>query len=177
MDERIRVTAYDPEWPLAFAAERERLLGSLGDAALRIDHIGSTAVPGMAAKPVIDIQISLRDLDDEDSYLPAVESLGYEVTGSLKEDHRFALLRDGSGRRAVHLHLCRAGGEWESRHLVLRDYLRTHPVIAREYGSLKETLAEDHRDDRQGYLAAKAPHLDRLNEAAIAWYSSTVTRR
>lgn len=127
--------AYDPAWPAAFQRWRDRLAGELGDAALRVEHVGSTAVPGLAAKPTIDIQVSVALLEEETRYVPGVEATGL-VLRSRDDYHRF--FRPPADRaRDVHVHVCPAGSAWEREHLLLRDYLRTHEQASRAYAAAK----------------------------------------
>jgi GrpB-like predicted nucleotidyltransferase (UPF0157 family) len=115
----IIVVPYDLTWPKRFAAERERIIGSLGATARRADHIGSTSVPGLDAKPIIDIDLSVPDVEDESSYLAALGRAGYHLRVR-QPGHRMVRTADLS----VHVHVCADGSEWERRHLLFRDWLR-----------------------------------------------------
>jgi GrpB-like predicted nucleotidyltransferase (UPF0157 family) len=151
----IVVVSYDPSWQSRFADWRDRLAIALGDIAVAIEHVGSTAVPGLSAKPVIDIQVSVTDVDDEASYRSRIEST--RVTLRVRESgHR--LFRDdvAAGRpRRVHIHVCARGSAWERDHLLFRDYLRAHNERRDAYARLKEDLAARFRNDRVGYTEAK----------------------
>ncbi|MFN2464075.1 MAG: 2-amino-4-hydroxy-6-hydroxymethyldihydropteridine diphosphokinase [Candidatus Dormibacteria bacterium] len=146
---------YNPEWPEDFARERARLQERLGDTALRIDHVGSTAVPGLMAKAIIDIQVSVPDVADVDSYRVPLEDLGY----AFEPDPRFPTYPffryPGSGRRLVHLHVAQVGSAEEQEHLVFRDRLREDPVIASLYRDLKHELARRFFADRRSYSNSK----------------------
>ena len=123
----IEVVNYDPAWPGCYEQWRERLASALGTAGVRTEHVGSTAVPGLPAKPVIDIQISVADLRDEARYAPQLEAAGVQLR-SRDELHRY--FRPFPGRpREVHVHVCEAGSTWEREHLLFRDYLRAHPRV------------------------------------------------
>jgi GrpB-like predicted nucleotidyltransferase (UPF0157 family) len=149
----IEVVPYDEEWPKSFELWRRRLAAALGPAALRIEHVGSTAVPGLAAKPVVDLQVSVADIDDEMGYVPAIESTGVPLR-SRDDLHRY--FRPPTGQpRVVQIHVCEAGGTWEGDHIVFRDHLRAHPEVAASYGRLKLELAARWRDDRYAYTDAK----------------------
>ncbi|MGH2451770.1 MAG: GrpB family protein [Candidatus Limnocylindria bacterium] len=163
----VEVIAYQDSWPAAFDAWRGRLHPALGQAAVRIEHIGSTAVPGLPAKPVIDIQVSVRDIGDEAAYVPAITKLGVPLR-SREPGHRY--FRPGGDRpRSVQIHVCAAESEWERDHLLFRDYLRADPETRAAYARLKEELAERYRDDRLAYNEGKTGFiLDALSEAA-AW--------
>jgi GrpB-like predicted nucleotidyltransferase (UPF0157 family) len=165
--EPIELVPYDPAWALRFEEWRERLLAALPKAPRSLDHIGSTAVPGLAAKPVIDIQVGVEDLEDEASYAPAIESLGVQLR-SRDREHRY--FRPFAGMpREVHIHVCRAGTEWERRHLVFRDYLRANFEARRRYLEAKEAAAARWNDDRTAYTHAKGRVIRELEVEAQAF--------
>jgi len=168
---RIEVVDADPAWPSRFAALRDRLSHSLGDAALRIDHVGSTSVPGLDAKPIIDVQISVLDCADELAYAPAIITCGFELY-SRDEEHRFFSVAPPAPRTA-HVHVCSAGSSFEYDHLVFRDYLRSHPEACRAYASIKREAAAKWADDRLGYTYAKSDLILDLLEEAKAWALQT----
>ena len=156
----IDVVQYNPTWPAAFEEERRRLSRVLGPWAIRIDHHGSTAVPGLAAKPIIDIQISVVALDPLTPFIDALVPLGY-VHVAHPDDERCPFLhRPSEWPHTHHLHFVRTGSGEEWATLAFRDYLRSHPDAAAEYGSLKRELATRHRGDtfasREAYAAAKS---------------------
>lgn len=164
--EPVVVVEYDPGWPAAFRAERDRIAAALGGLAVEIQHMGSTAVPGLGAKPVIDIMLGLRSLDDVDACVAPMESLGYEYKGEygIPGRHYFRLVRDGRRTHQVHTVVC--DGDFWRRHLLFRDYLRAHPDEARRYYELKLELAERYRDDREGYTEAKSEFIEAAIERA-----------
>ena len=153
----VAVVPPDEGWLAVFASWRWRLAAALGTSAVRIDHVGSTAVPGLAAKPIVDIQVAVRDVEDEDSYVPAIESLGLRLR-SREPGHRYFRPPPGMSRD-VQVHVCQAGGQWERDHLLFRDYLRAHPDRAAAYGALKTDLAARYPEDRIGYNLAKGPFI------------------
>jgi GrpB-like predicted nucleotidyltransferase (UPF0157 family) len=163
----VEVVPYDPAWPDAFAAWRDRLAAALGPAARRIEHIGSTAVPGLAAKPVIDVQVAVPDVTDEKGFAPALEGLGLPLR-TREPGHRY--FRPPRGRpREVQVHVCDAGGRWERTHLLFRDYLRAHRGAREAYSALKRTLAAEFRHDRWAYNEAKTGFILDSLEAAERW--------
>lgn len=167
--EVIAVVPYDPSWPAQFEVWRSRLSAALGPSALRIDHVGSTAVPGLAAKPIIDIQVSLDDPEAEADYLSAVEGTGLQLRAR-EPGHRY--FRPPPDRpRDVHVHVCAAGSAWERDHLLFRDYLRAHPTVRNAYADLKRTLAERYPGDRLAYTDAKSAFILDTLEAAARWAS------
>jgi GrpB-like predicted nucleotidyltransferase (UPF0157 family) len=155
----IAVVPYDAAWPGMFAAERDRLTASLGEVAVRIDHVGSTAVAGLAAKPWIDIQVEVRRMLPRDAYRDPLLGLGY-VHHPDDDDHEFF------DRRPYHVHVCAAGGDWARRHLAFRDLLRRDPAARAAYQSEKLRLAAEH-DDVLAYTEAKTPIIRRLQDASI----------
>lgn len=165
------VMSYDLGWAVRFGSWRDRLAGALGPVAARIEHVGSTAVPGLAAKPVIDIQLSVRDVDDERAYLAPLESAGLMLR--LREaGHRF-LWPPRSEPREVHVHVCGSGSSWERDHLLFRDYLRVHPDVRDRYASVKRELMRRWASDRSAYGAAKTAFVLDALEQAGRWAQMT----
>ncbi|HEV2920340.1 MAG TPA: GrpB family protein, partial [Actinomycetota bacterium] len=146
----IEVVAYDPGWPGRFAELGRELRAGLGEVALRIDHIGSTAVPGLAAKPIIDIQVSVAAFEPLEAFRVPLERLGYVYRADNPERTK-RYFREPPGRRRTHVHVRRAGSFSEQWALLFRDYLRAHPAVAADYEAEKRTLAIRFRDDRHGY--------------------------
>ena len=141
----IAVVPYDAAWPGMYAAERDRLAAAMGDVAVRIDHIGSTAVPGLAAKPWIDIQVEVRRMRPADAYRGPLLALGYVHHPDDDDDHEFF------DRRPYHVHVCAAGGDAAARTAYQEEKLR---------------LAAEH-DDVVAYTEAKTPVIRRLQDASI----------
>jgi len=152
----IEVVDYEPEWPSKFESEASRLREGLGDLALRIDHVGSTSVPGLAAKPIVDIQVSVPDISDLDSYRVPLEKLGYEYAYDPDfVEYPFFGWPARTQPRTFNLHVCEAGTEWEQRHLRFRDLLRSDPTACAEYAALKRELALKHGNDVEAYVNDK----------------------
>src|SRR4051794_32270352 len=139
----------DPAWPRRFEAERDRIARALGDRALRIEHIGSTAVPGLAAKPIVDVLVEVAALD-EAGLTPPLNAAGYRLR--VREDGH---LMFRAPARDVHVHMWPAGSEEVSRHLAFRDRLRSSPEDRRAYEDLKRDLAARDWDDMNHYAEAK----------------------
>jgi GrpB-like predicted nucleotidyltransferase (UPF0157 family) len=166
-DIHVEVVACDPSWPARYERWRDRLDGALEDTALRIEHVGSTAVPGLPAKPTIDIQISVADLDDESRYVAQIEPAGVQLR-SRDALHRF--FRPFAGRpRDVHVHVCQAGSDWEREHLLFRDYLRSHADAGNAYARVKQEAARLWLDDRIAYTEAKTGVILDLLDSAETW--------
>lgn len=167
----IEVVAYDPRWPAAFQAEADRIRAALGEMALRIDHNGSTSVPGLAAKPVIDVQVSVAEMDPIDRYRQPLQSIGY--THMPHPDDAFCpfFYRPREWPHTHHVHVVRAGDAEERRALAFRDYLREHPDVARDYAQLKLNLAGRFSaatfGSRQAYADAKTEFIERVIAAAL----------
>jgi GrpB-like predicted nucleotidyltransferase (UPF0157 family) len=164
----IQLVAYDPSWPRRFEQERARIADALGPIARRIDHIGSTAVRGLAAKPVIDIDLSVDDPDLEEVYLPALQRAGY-ILRVRSPGHRMAR----SAELDVHVHVCPAGGEWERRHLLFRDWLRTDETDRTRYANAKQRLAARDWADMNEYAAAKTDVIQKITACAERWARAT----
>ncbi len=166
----IDIVDYSPEWPGSFRAVAEPLRIALGETALRIDHIGSTAIPGLAAKPIIDIQVSVASFEPFDPICRPLKRLGY-VWRADNPDRTKRYFREppGSPRTHVHVHV-REHGSWSERFaLLFRDYLRSRPDLADRYAAVKRDLAERYRDDRSGYTDAKNPFIWAVTAEASDW--------
>ncbi|HET9781900.1 MAG TPA: GrpB family protein [Candidatus Dormibacteraeota bacterium] len=165
--DRIELVAYDPEWPRRFEAWRQQLATALGATARRIDHFGSTSIPGMPAKPVIDIQIRVDDMAREELYVPQIEALGVQLR-SRDDDHRF--FRPFAGRpRDVHIHVCNLGSEWARKDLLFAAYLRHDAAARAEYLWGKQLAAERWADDRIAYTEAKTEVVKTIAVRAEQW--------
>lgn len=169
-NEPIEIVPYSPGWPIQFQTWRARLIDSIGTTAKRIEHIGSTSVPGLASKPNIDIQVSVADLELEDSYVPHCEATGLQLR-SRDAAHRYFRPSRGFARE-VHLHVCEVGGTWEREHLLFRDFLRMHPEARDAYAAMKLQAALEWEDDRIGYTEAKGEVILDLLEQAQSWAES-----
>ena len=160
------VVDYNPNWPAAFESLRSRIAMALGTLAQRIEHVGSTAVPGLAAKPVIDLDVLLRSTEDLPLAIRRLAELGYVHQGNLGIAEREAFAAP-PGQAAHHLYVCPPESAEFRRHLALRDYLRTHPAEARSYGELKRELAARYAEDRAAYIEAKRLFVEELVERAL----------
>lgn len=170
---RVRVVPFDPAWVPAFQAEEARIVESLAHLELSIHHIGSTAVPGLAAKPVIDLLLEVRDLDALDERRSRMEALGYEAMGEFGiPGRRFFRKDDGTGERTHHVHAFVAGTADVARHLAFRDYMRTHADAARAYGELKLRIAHEHPDDIEAHVRGKDTFVKEHEAKALAWWKT-----
>lgn len=167
----VELAEPDPEWPSRFDEIQGRLDRALGQNATRIDHIGSTAIPNIPAKPVIDVQVSVPDLEAEDAYRPQIEGIGWPMIAR-EPEHRFFRPPDDQPR-TVHIHVCQAGSAWERAHLLFRDYLRDHPDRARDYAAMKRQLAATVGHDRPAYSRSKDPFVASVLADAEVWARTT----
>ena len=165
---RIEVVDYDPAWPVLFSELGGALRAALGAVALRIDHIGSTAVAGLAAKPIIDVQISVAAFEPIETFKDPLERLGYVYRADNPERTK-RYFRETSGSRRTHIHVRRAGSFSEQFPLLLRDYLRCHGSAAAEFATVKRRLAERFAYDRVGYTDAKNPYVWEIIRRADEW--------
>lgn len=158
----------DPSWPARFEAEATRIREALGQVAVRVDHVGSTSVPGLAAKPIIDIQTAVSTMVPRDAYVEPLSSLGYRWTLDPWSDEHEYFSRDEGDARAFQIHVCQAEGTWEQRHLAFRDWLRTHPDDAAAYAELKRQLATQHPHDIVAYVDLKTDFIRSIEARALA---------
>ena len=150
---------YDPSWPSLFGEERARVEEAIGHWAEGIEHVGSTAVCGLSAKPVIDLMVGLKSINDADSCIDPLKNLGYSYWAEGAKPHHRLFVRFvdlAMSARTHNLHLVEVGGQYWEELLLFRDYLCKHPETAEEYAQLKHRLATEHRDDREAYTEAKA---------------------
>ena len=152
-EEPVIVVAYDPAWAAAYERERVQIAAALGEWARAIEHIGSTAVPGLRAKPVIDILVAVDRLDRVGDYAARLAPLGYMHRSHEDDDVRL-FFRKGTPR-SHHLHIVRWGGQEHRRHVLFRDVLRAQPDVAQEYAALKDALAARFRDQREVYVVTR----------------------
>ena len=164
----MSVIDYDPRWPAAAEAEAERLRSVLGDVLVRVHHIGSTAVPGLAAKPVIDLLLEVADLSELDALDEEMRSIGYRPSGEYGIPGRRYYPKGGDDR-THHAHAFVVGDRHIMEHLAFRDYLRTHPEARAEYSRVKREAASRHRNDPEGYVAHKRAFVARVVREACDW--------
>jgi GrpB-like predicted nucleotidyltransferase (UPF0157 family) len=155
MSEPVIILDYDPAWPEVFRFLRDRAAAALGGLAAAVEHVGSTAVPGLAAKPVIDMDVVVRSAGDVPAAIEGLARIGYVHQGDLGIPGReaFAAPPDTPSH---HLYLCTLDSPEYRRHLAFRDYLRAHPETARVYGRLKKAAARRFPNDRAAYTDAKS---------------------
>lgn len=160
---QVKLVEYSEDWPGQFGRAAAELAERFRVDDARIEHIGSTSVPGLCAKPVIDVLVGVRDLDRVREHVSALADLGYryrpETEAEIPERRYF--VRDADERLRVHVHGVTLGGRLWREHLAFRDALRTQPGLAADYARLKRELAATHANDKAAYTAAKAPFITR----------------
>ncbi len=173
MAQQIVVQNYDLTWPLKYETEKERILPLLGENAISMYHIGSTSVPGLAAKPVIDIMIVVRSLEKADAAAERFSVYGYEYLGEFGMSGR-RYLRKGGDERTHQIHIFRAD-DWHNigRHLAFRDYMRTHKKARDEYAEIKKKLAGLFPYDIAGYCQGKEEFVQKMEKTALSRYDGT----
>ena len=169
-DPAIRMVEHDPAWAEQAAAELERVAAALGEVAVRLEHVGSTAVPGLAAKPILDLQLAVAALEPRSRYAEPLGRLGYLFVPDPESPDFHLFAKPPERPRTHHLHVCAAGSHHEGRHLAVRDFLRAHHGDAARYGQLKRELARRHPQDRLAYIAGKERYLAELEARALAWF-------
>lgn len=161
MTDDVVLMPYDGQWPHLFAQEAARVRHLLGDLVTRVEHIGSTAVPGLDAKPIIDLLVGVRSLHEgEQQAVPPLEAIGYSYWRDNPNQERMFLVKGlpPNGPRTHHLHMVEpTSAEWER--VLFRDYLRAHPDEAQQYAQLKHQLAAQFPYDREAYTDGKASYI------------------
>jgi GrpB-like predicted nucleotidyltransferase (UPF0157 family) len=171
MSEPIYMVPHDPKWPSLFTLERSRVEAVLGSWAQAIEHVGSTAVPGLDAKPVIDLMVGVRGVRNADRCIRPLEGIGYSYWAENPNPDRALFVKfvdAGRTSRTHNLHLVEISGDLWNDRLIFRDYLRAHPETAKEYAWLKHDLASRFRDDREAYTEAKTGFVSTMVERAKA---------
>lgn len=165
----IQLAPHDPDWACAAAAEGAAITDALQGLAVTVHHIGSTSVPGLIAKPILDLLLEVGDLAALDARGGDLIALGYEALGAFGIPGRRYFRKDSAaGRRTHQLHAFATGSEGARRHLAFRDYLRAHPEIAGEYGALKERLVAQSRDPEH-YIDGKEGWVQATEAASLRW--------
>ncbi len=164
----IEVVPYNPQWKLEYEKEAAKLSDILKDEIVSIHHIGSTAIPGISAKPVIDIMIEVRDISKIDSYNSHMEVLDYIVRGEGGMAGRRFFMK-GLYNRTHHVHIFQTGNPELAKHLIFRDYMIEHSDEAKSYERLKQELAESFRLDSVGHVNGKDAFIKDIDKKAKIW--------
>lgn len=168
----VTVVPYSHLWETAYKEEKQKLINFMNDILVEIYHIGSTAVKGLPAKPIIDIMPVVTNIALVDKYNHEFEAIGYECMGEFGITGR-RYFRKGGDLRTHHIHVFEQSNQKDIiRHLAVRDFLRAHPDIASEYGKLKIKLATKFPEDIKGYCDGKDDYVKQLEKKALMWYQS-----
>jgi GrpB-like predicted nucleotidyltransferase (UPF0157 family) len=176
----VRVVVYRPEWVDKFLAEKARILETMGELLLGIEHVGSTSVPGLAAKPVVDMMPAFNSLQafDQSDGVERMQALGYlyrdEFEDVMPERRYFVLLGDNPEHpkdHRFHVHMVVQNSDFWVRHIAFRDYLRTHPNEAKRYGDLKQKIAPQFTDTYD-YADAKHQFVKQMEQKALVWWQN-----
>ena len=171
----VEVVPHNPAWRDVFEVEADLIANILGDNVAAIHHIGSTAIPNIYAKPIIDILVAVADMTRVDDRNLAMESLGYEAMGEFGiPGRRYFRKCNRFGTRTHHVHTFEVGSAQIDRHLAFRDYMRTHPDEARQYSELKQKLAERYPQDIEGYMDGKDGLIKDMDKKAAVWRKSSI---
>jgi GrpB-like predicted nucleotidyltransferase (UPF0157 family) len=172
-NDTVVIVDYDASWPILFEEEQARLTPAIASFAQSIEHIGSTAVPDLCAKPIIDLLVTVEPLRPAQRYAAALTAFGYVLRADTAQTERYAFgKRDAQGKRPVpgyNLHIVQHGGVEHQRPIAFRDYLRIHPDAMRAYGELKRRLAVAvaYEYDRDGYTQAKSAFVRSIEALAL----------
>lgn len=159
----VVVLPYDEQWKQDFLSIQAEIADALGQRAIGIEHVGSTSVQGLSAKPIIDIDVVIKNYTVLDDVISALEEIGYQHEGDLGIAGREAFRYDGKGHlREHHLYVCPEDSPELKRHLAFRDYLRTHPDAVREYSRIKEEGAKQYPYDIERYIENKSPFIEKI---------------
>jgi GrpB-like predicted nucleotidyltransferase (UPF0157 family) len=170
---KVEVVAHDHQWRDAFEAEAKHVAAALGENVVAIHHIGSTAIPNIYAKPVIDLLVEVRDIAELDGQSSAMESLGYEVMGEYGIPGRRYFRKDTrEGIRTHQIHAFESGSAEVERHLAFRDYMIAHLEDAQRYSELKRKLADQHPHSIDEYIDGKDTFIKEIDRRAAQWRTS-----
>lgn len=163
----VRLVPYDFHWKKEFKEERKILKKVLGDKAVDIQHVGSTSIPGMRAKPIIDISVGVKSMRGSENLIPLFEAVGYEYRPNFGgADIQLLFVRGEEKNRTHYIHVMKYKGSIWNNDLLFRDFLKTHKDWAEKYSLLKENLANKFANDRGKYTASKAEFIHKIIELA-----------
>jgi GrpB-like predicted nucleotidyltransferase (UPF0157 family) len=171
---KVEVVPHNAQWRDAFEAEAKHVASAQGGNVVAIHHIGSTAIPDIYAKPVIDLLVEVRDINAVDAQTAAMESLGYEVMGEFGIPGRRYFRKDNEeGIRTHQIHSFETGSAEVVRHLAFRDYMIAHPEEAQRYSELKRKLADEHPQSPEKYMDGKDGFIKEIDRRAARWRTAT----
>jgi len=166
---KVEVVPYDETWKAKFELEEDRLRNLLGDLIVNVHHIGSTAIPGIYAKPVVDILVEVKEINKVDEFNPGMKQLGYLVKGEFGISGRRFFIKGTEENRTHHVHVYEVGDVEVGRHVNFRDYLKLHPDVAVEYSQLKTKLADQYPYDIDAYMYEKQRFIKDIEMKIMLW--------
>lgn len=166
---RIEVVSYNPDWKKMYQKEVKKIKKVMKNQLVDVQHIGSTAIPGIKAKPVIDILVIVKDIKKVDMYNDDMKRLGYEAMGEYGIKQRRFFMKGGNNR-THHIHVFERGNKEVKRHINFRNFLIAHPEEARQYSDLKAELAERYRYDIEEYIKGKSSLIKEIDMKAKLWH-------
>jgi GrpB-like predicted nucleotidyltransferase (UPF0157 family) len=169
MVRRVEVVPYDPDWPHLFRMEADRITAILGEEVVAIHHIGSTAIPNIRAKPIIDVLVEVQDIEKIDDFNEEMIERGYRPQGEFGIPGRRFFIKGDAAARTHHVHVFQTSHPRIERYLNFRDYMTAHPGEARAYSRLKEELARRFPADIEGYMAGKDGFIKEVEGRARDW--------
>lgn len=173
MVRQVIVVPHNPAWSRQFEQESQAIRGALSGNSLAIHHVGSTAIPHIYAKPIIDILAEVADINQVDDQVPSLAVLGYEALGEYGiSGRRYFRKQDATGTRTHHLHVFQTGSVAVRRHLAFRDYMIAHPEAAQAYSQLKQRLAAAHPTDIEAYMDGKDSFIKEMEQTALEWQTA-----
>jgi len=170
MARHVEVVPYHEDWPRQFENEAQALRKILKDQLVSIYHFGSTSIPGASAKPIIDILVTVLEIEAADRLTPQLSLLGYQAVGEYGIAGRRFFYKGTEDLRSHHLHIYQYDNPHILRHIAFRDYMRTHPLSARQYSQLKEKLALLHPDEMEVYISGKNAFVREQERVALTWW-------
>ena len=159
--EKVELAPYNLEWEKSYKNEEKLLHDLFGKYAIEIQHIGSTAIPGAKAKPIIDIAVGVENLEETENYLESLKQLGYKLE-HCAEKGRYFFAKERAGKITQHLHIEKIGSDVWDRQIIFINYLKKNKDALDRYNKFKTELAEKYKDDRKSYVAAKVEFIDNL---------------
>ena len=172
MIRQVEVVPYDPNWAESFQAEADEIRRILGQEVVAVHHIGSTAIPNLSAKPIVDLLVEVRDIEKIDAFNGKMSQLGYLPKGENGIPGRRFFIKGNEENRTHHIHFYRSGHPEVERHLDFRDYMIAHPYEAYAYSQLKIMLAQEFPTDIDGYNTGKTQFIKEVDRKAKIWRKS-----
>jgi GrpB-like predicted nucleotidyltransferase (UPF0157 family) len=168
---KVEVVPFNENWSVMFEEEERKINNVFGNEIVAIYHIGSTSIPGMYAKPIIDILVEVKDIESVDNYNEQMSALGYRALGEHGISGR-RFFRKGEVERTHHVHVFETGSEHITRHLAFKEYMIAHPKEAKAYSELKQRLAKQFPTDIEAYIEGKDPFIKEMEKKALQWYQN-----